>query len=658
MAANAVEVGTGWRARWADLLKASPERWEFTTRLALICTVTTLVTEVYQTPDWALAAYLPFFLNRPERTLSLVMSVALTIVIALVIALILLVARGVVDYPGWRVASIAVASFALLFLGSASKLKPIASTVALIVGYALALLGTIKVGEEATRALLYVLLLVAIAAGVSIVVNLVFGPAPRRTAERAISERLRIAGTWLREPENAAAQRRFRESLNEGVGDILKNLKFGGLEKSAPARDLAALHQAALSTWALTSALEVLDSNPGIELPGGLRVKIAATLEEMADILDRGGYPVEVTLEWPAERLSSPVENRVVAEIREALTRFAEPAPDAKTPKKEGGGFFTRDAFTNPEHVEYALKTTGAAVFCYCLYSLLDWPGIHTAFLTCYIVALTTAAESVEKLTLRILGCLLGAAVGYAAIVFLVPSLTSIGGLLAAVFVGTWFAAYVAAGSERISYVGFQAAFAFFLCILQGPRPEFDLTTARDRIIGILVGNFVAYIAYLHIAPVSITRRIDPGLAAALERLKELVLSRDRPERVLVASEFRSGLTALETDLELAHYEPHSVRASDAWLSNRLAAVGRARSLGPLLLLGTDQGEVPTTAVAQRLEVLAEALSSDHPADTSALERTSAPRGTDLPSLIEQHLRGLERAIQIESSGVSGYARA
>ena len=57
-------------------------------------------------------------------------------------------------------------------------------------------------------------------------------------------------------------------------------------------------------------------------------------------------------------------------------------------------------------------------MFCYCLYVLLDWPGIHTCFITCYIVALGTAAEAVEKLTLRMLGCLLGAAAGIAAIVF------------------------------------------------------------------------------------------------------------------------------------------------------------------------------------------------------------------------------------------------
>src|SRR5262249_4824585 len=154
-------------------------------------------------------------------------------------------------------------------------------------------------------------------------------------------------------------------------------------------------------------------------------------------------------------------------------------------------GFFLPDAFTDPKYVRYALKTTAAAMFCYVLYTLLDWPSIHTCFITCYIVSLGTTAETIEKLSLRILGCIVGAAAGIVAIVYVMPSLTSIGALLAVVFLGGLASAWVAAGSPRISYAGFQLAFAFFLCVIQGPSPAFDLSIARDRIIGILLGNVV-----------------------------------------------------------------------------------------------------------------------------------------------------------------------
>ena len=78
--------------------------------------------------------------------------------------------------------------------------------------------------------------------------------------------------------------------------------------------------------------------------------------------------------------------------------------------------------------------------------------------------------------------------------IFLIPYLTSITALMVVVFVGALAAGYVSAGSERISYAGFQIAFAFFLCVIQGSSPAFDLSTARDRVIGILLGNVVAYL--------------------------------------------------------------------------------------------------------------------------------------------------------------------
>src|SRR4029077_12278597 len=100
-----------------------------------------------------------------------------------------------------------------------------------------------------------------------------------------------------------------------------------------------------------------------------------------------------------------------------------------------------------PAHARHELKPTPAASFCYVFFSLLDWPKIHTCLITVYIVSLGTTAETVEKLTLRVLGCLVGAAAGIAAIVYLIPSITSIGGLMVVVFLASLVSAWVAAGS-------------------------------------------------------------------------------------------------------------------------------------------------------------------------------------------------------------------
>src|SRR5208283_2489463 len=212
---------------------------------------------------------------------------------------------------------------------------------------------------------------------------------------------------------------------------------------------------------------------------------------------------------------------------------------------------------------------TAAAMFCYVLYSLLDWPGIHTVFITCYIVSLGTTAETVEKLTLRILGCLVGAASGIAAIVYLIPSVTSIGAMMIVVFFGALVSAWVAAGSPRIAYPGFQIAFAFFLCVIQGSGPSFDMTTARDRVIGILLGNIVVFVLFTNVWPVSVGKRIDPAIAALLRRLSGLLTEVSKPVRRSKAPEAQEMLSGIERDLNLALYEPLSLRPDDSPPSGR-----------------------------------------------------------------------------------------
>ena len=652
MAANAVERQSALDTNWLRLLAPNPERLEFATRLALICALITLVTEIYQTPEPALTAYFAFFFNRPERTESLILCVVLTLVVAVVIGLIFVVANLVLDDAMWRVISIAVISFGLLFLGSASKLKPLAGTLALIVGYALALLGTVHTGELATRALLYILLDVAITAGVSLLVNLLLAPAPRRTAEQAIADRLKLCVSVLRDPAGSA-RGELSAMVREGMAPVLKQLRFAGIEKSASLRELGAVHQAALSSFALMSAVDALAASPEVEVPSAVRMTLADSVEQLAHRVERSGYRFEVTLELPREANLSPLAHDLVAAIRDAVTHFVPPDGPAQKPvdkekpsDKEGGGFLVEDAFTNPEHVQYALKTTAAAVFCYLLYSLLDWPGIHTCFITVYIVAQSTAGESVQKLTLRIIGCLIGAAAGIGAIVFLVPALTSIGGLMIAVFIGAWAGAYVAGGSPRISYAGFQFAFAFFLCIIQGSGPSFDLTTARDRIIGILIGNLVAYVALVYWWPVSISRRVDRALATAFRELAKAAAAKEPRERQLLGSQAQGTLGEIATNLELAHYEPASVRSSAAWLSVRRQVVENSQSLGTLLLIGADPSELSRVDAATRLERLATRLaggSGTGPLPSRAMESTHGWQ--TLPARVDRRLRTLEEIL-------------
>jgi multidrug resistance protein MdtO len=616
------------------LLRPFPGRLEFSTRLALACALTTLVAEIYQTPDPALTAYVAFFVMKRDRMESVIISIVLSILISLLVGILMLVAMAVIDQPLWRVISITVVSFGLLFLASASKLKPLGAIIALIVGYGLDLLSDAQVGELATRGYLYAWLFVTIPAAVSIVLNLVIGPPPRRLLEQALADRLELAAALMRNGDEKVREA-FDEALSEGVTELKTWLKMAGIEKSSPPADIAALGQATESITTILLLVDFADRMQSEAMPAPLRGRIADTLDEMAAIFRSGGYPVEVAI-GPGEEDVPPAAAALLADIEEALRRFTE-RPLSRPPVVEPAksGFFLPDAFTNPDHVYYALKTTAAAMLCYVIYLLLDWPGIHTCFITCYIVSLGTTAETIEKLALRISGALVGAGFGIAAIVFLLPQLTSIGSLMIVVFVAGLVSAWVAAGSPRISYVGYQMVFAFFLCVIQGPSPAFDLTIARDRLIGIMLGNVVTYLIFANIWPVSVIRRIDPGLVSLLRRLVDLTDATSRAQRDSLATEAAGAMVAVNQDVALAGYESSRVGPPPFRLTARARALHLMRVLmGPLLLLSNEQSSV-TRAVAHRLDTLANDLSSG----SRLVEGAAPPSQTSLPDTIGKEAR-------------------
>jgi multidrug resistance protein MdtO len=620
--------------RLRAILEPFPDRLGFAVRLALICALTTFVVEIYQTPEPALTVYVAFFVIKADRSTSVVVSTVMLFLITLIVGAVLLIAMQVIDEPLWRVVAMTLVSFGLLFAASASKLKPIAGIVALIAAYALDLLGTAHIGEIATRALLYAWLFVGIPASVSIAINLVAGPAPRRLAERELAHRLRTGARVLRSPDTNARSR-LQACLHTGLGEVPGWLKLAGAEKTSSAHDLAALRQASQSTAAILAMVDVITREPATLQSSQLREHIAQTLDEMAGILQTGAYPVDIALgRIDGEAALSPLAAAALTELRAVLTSFAELPPTSlpsQPATKSTRGLFAPDAFTNPVHVHYALKTTAAAMFCYVVYSLLNWPGIHTCLITCYIVSLGTTAETIEKLTLRIVGCLIGAASGIAAIVFLMPNVTSIGALIVIVFVVTLASGWIAAGSPRVSYIGFQIAFAFFLCVVQGSSPAFDMTTARDRVIGILFGNLVVALVATQIWPVSVAKRIDSSIASLLHQLATLAKTDSQSHRLALAAETQAALGAIEQDLDLSRYEPPPVRPARGWLDRRRRIANTIAFLqGPLLI---DSGREPLTTgvVASRLARVANTFGPD----TTAPVTSSSTGHEPLPSDIE-----------------------
>ncbi|SED39759.1 FUSC family protein [Rhodobacter sp. 24-YEA-8] len=199
-----------------------------------------------------------------------------------------------------------------------------------------------------------------------------------------------------------------------------------------------------------------------------------------------------------------------------------EPRPGSGATQPGRQGFFMPDAFTNPGYLQFAVKVLIAVLLTYGFYTVFGMFEIHTAMITCFYVALGTSGATRHKIMLRVIGCLMGAVAGVLAMVLVMPHATDIGWLLALIAPVTFLAAWIALGSERSSYAGWQMALCFYLVTLHGFAQPGDISAATDRIIGILIGSGVMYLVFAVLWPDAASAEarnqltaLDRGLASA-----------------------------------------------------------------------------------------------------------------------------------------------
>ncbi|MFZ6863514.1 FUSC family protein [Undibacterium sp. Ji67W] len=631
------------------LLRPFPGRLEFAIRAALICALTTFAVEYYQTPEAALTVYLVFFLLKPDRVGSILQSIAILVLISLVIGIVFLITIAVIDEPILRVASMALISFLLLFATSASKLQPVGATLALVIVYSLDLIGHVQIGELATRALLYAWLIAGIPAVICIIINLLIGPAPRRLAEKALAQRLTLAAAVLRSGLDKTHQ--FEQIVREGTEGISKYLKFASLEKTSSAEDITRLNHLTASITPLLLIVDLIRKSHPDLLPASIKDYFSDILNAIASKINVGEFPDEFHADIKQSKVPrSPCGLDIVKEMNAALEHLTSEEHAHLTLEKSEtlsatakSGFFFADAFSNPEHVRFALKTTGAAMACYLIYSALSWPGIHTCLITCYVVALSTTGETLEKLRLRVLGCFIGAIAGFSAILFVMPDINAISSQLLIVFLGALLSAWIAAGNAKISYAGLQIAFAFFMCVIQGDSPSFNMVSIRDRVIGILFGNLVVHLVFTYVWPTTIAARVDTALNAIIKQLSELQRANTKTLMYQQISAARSALSKIERDLEVLRFEPESIRPAPNWIDARQQTADHIALLMDSLLIGIRRNAGTLDQIILRLQHQSDMGTPMTKPNANAMPTTNHP-GLTTNDLLEIHMRNLENS--------------
>jgi multidrug resistance protein MdtO len=181
---------------------------------------------------------------------------------------------------------------------------------------------------------------------------------------------------------------------------------------------------------------------------------------------------------------------------------------------------FLPGVFESSDVTLHALKLTFAATICYIIYNAVAWPGIFTCVVTVLFTGLSSTGAMKQKQLYRILGAAMGGALGIATVSFLYPNTDSITALTLIVAPVALLSGWVLR-SPRISYVGVQIGFAFFLTVLPGFSATTSLAPARDRIAGIALGILVMWFIFDQLWP---TRTSD-ALKTVLFRIQS---ARDR----------------------------------------------------------------------------------------------------------------------------------
>ena len=495
-------------------------RWAAVARIASGATITVIIAMVFQIPQPTYMAYIGFLISKDEKsgtvTTSLGGLAAATLAVVLVLGLELIDTSE----PALRLPLMAVATFVAMYTARTFALGPISFLAGFVIVLLQSVVDDVRSPEALTHLTLWTWVVIFVPVAVTIIVNLLFGQGALTFMNRSV--RKVLSGL-----ETSLANGEYRKYLAEWRAQLLSLLEIA---QHNPQKGPRAGRITVPVIRALVDTLVIFEALPD-ELPADLQEELARRLRACRQVIESGAAAATQDPPPPPAQLvgASGEPSPAVIGVRSALSalwdtlvRPAAPADNTQA-HRPPRRLFVADAFSNPAHWQFALKTTMAVMISYAIYSLVAWPGMRTAIVTCFFVALSSLGETVHKLLLRLSGAVIGGLIAGVCIVFVLPHLTDIGQLCLLVFTVSVGAAWVSTSSELLAYSGMQIAFAFFLGILQGYAPATDLTVLRDRVAGILLGNIVITIIFSSLWPQSARSAIRAAIADSLRAIGEVI---------------------------------------------------------------------------------------------------------------------------------------
>src|ERR1700733_5119515 len=603
-------------------------RWAAVARIATGSAITVVIAMVFQIPQPAYMAYMVFLISKDEKNATV--TAALGASIAVTLAILLVLGLEIIDTsePALRLPLMAMATFAAMFTARTFALGPISYLAGFIIVLLQSVVDDAPSPETLTHLTLWTWVVVCVPLAVTVVVNLLFGQGAVAFMDRTVRK-------VLTDCETSLANGDYRKCLPEWRAQLLPLLEIAQHSTKKGTRT----GQITVPVIrALLDAQVIFEALPD-DLPDDLREDLASRLRACRQAIESDSPPLQFV---GASNEQVPAVIAVRSALSGLLSAISRPvtSPEKTEAHHPPRRLFVPDAFSNAAHWQFALKTTMAVMISYAIYTLLDWPGMRTAIVTCFFVALSSLGETVHKLLLRLSGAVIGGLISGLCIVFVLPYFTDIGQLCLLIFAVSLGAAWVATSSELLSYAGMQIAFAFFLGILQGYAPATDLTVLRDRVAGIVLGNIAITIIFSTFWPQSARSAIRAAIADALRATGEVIrrprdaaVARMRAIQALVRADHLRTLTLFELRMLPSHArESHNVPSVAS--VERLAAAA--------FVLATDViSPYAETASTARLAAWAESAAADvssrRPLPPSPTPSTTAPESAIAPGARISH---------------------
>jgi multidrug resistance protein MdtO len=521
---------------WGEL-KPFPGRDLATLRLAIVCTAIVLLSNTFRLPFQDVLPFLALFTAKEEKITTAITALLALLAITVSVGAAILVFKCTGNRPEFRIPGMAVEVFVGMYLFRILSIGPVGFILAFIVSVSQSIVDLFPTPEEAVHQFLWVWVAVSLAAVLGWLATLMLFPVPaNRIFQRECIngwQTVAAAVKRLRDDSPVAGRSLLRPLVSRGPARLLKLLKFSLLEtpslrpkQGELTRLILAFDKIIKLTFSYAGTL-LKSSRPA---PISFEEKaILGRLTENAEHFEREfadgfvpsgtipGSPDKTTRDSGALQLAEAESTLQDLEPKDAEVQKPPPAPSGKK------SLFVADAFSNPRHVQFALKVTLAGMIGYIFYTASDYFGIHTVYYTPLIIALASTGATMHKGLLRIVGCIIGGGLGLICSIWLIPRFETLGMYLLIVFCLHGLAAWVAFGSERISYMGLQIALAFDLGVLKDYGPAKGIDPIRDRFIGIVLGIIIISTVFSLVWPESAQSIAREKLAACVRAIARLL---------------------------------------------------------------------------------------------------------------------------------------